>query len=76
MSYLSVRTRGTAAVTICPRCQMKMHYDDLVQDPNNRMWVCKDCCDEFDPWRKAQRGEEDINLMHPRPDVKLENPDL
>jgi len=69
--YLPVRTRGSAAITVCPRCQFKFHYDDMKQDPNNKIWVCKDCCDLYDPWRLPARQAEDISLRHPRPDEEL-----
>lgn len=69
--FLPVRTSGSAAITICPRCQFKFYYDDMVQDPNNKLWVCKDCCDIYDPWRLPARQAEDISLQRPRPDEEL-----
>ncbi len=69
--YLPVRTQGKVAIAICPRCNFKAQYDDLVQDPNNKLWVCKDCCDVYDPWRLPARQAEDIALAHPRPDEDL-----
>lgn len=69
--YLPIRTKGSAAISVCPRCQRKMHYDDLVQDPNNKIWVCEECCDVLDPWRLPARATEDISLQHPRPDTDL-----
>jgi hypothetical protein len=69
--YLPVRAKGSAAIAICPRCQKKFYYDELVKDPNNGLWVCKDDCDIFDPWRLPARQAEDISLQHPRPDEAL-----
>ncbi len=69
--YLPVRTSGSAAIAICPRCSRKFHIDDLVQDPNNKMWVCKDDCDILDPWRLPARKAEDISLQHPRSDEDI-----
>ena len=69
--YLPVRTKGSAAITVCPRCQMKIYYSDAVQDPNNKLWVCKDCSDLYDPWRLPARQTEDISLQHPRPDTDV-----
>lgn len=70
--YLPVRTKGTAAIAICPRCQTKVYYDDLQQDPNNNQFYCKGCVDIYDPWRLPARVAEDISLQHPRPDVHLD----
>ena len=70
--YLPVRTKGTAAIAVCGRCNLKMYYDDLQKDPNNGMMVCKDCRDIYDPWRLPARKTENISLQHPRPDVELE----
>lgn len=69
--FLPVRTKGSAAIAVCPRCQKKMYLDDMVLDPNNKMWVCKDDQDIYDPWRLPARQAEDIKLDHPRPDVDI-----
>ena len=69
--YLPVRTKGSAAVAICQRCQKKFYMDELVKDPNNGMWVCKEDQDIFDPWRLPARQTENISLDHPRPDVDI-----
>ncbi len=69
--YLPVRTKGKASIAICNRCQMKIYYDDLKQDPNNKQWYCTNCVDIYDPWRLPARRTEDISLNHPRPDVPL-----
>lgn len=69
--YLPVRAKGSAAVTVCPRCQFKYHMDAMVQDPNNKLWVCKGCQDIFDPWRLPARQTENISLPHPRPDTDI-----
>ena len=71
--YLPVRTKGSAAIAVCPRCQKKVYYDDLKQDPNNKNWYCGECVDIYDPWRLPAHKTEDISLQHPRPDVKLED---
>lgn len=70
--YLPVRTTGSAAIAVCPRCQRKVYYDELKEDPNNKAWYCGECVDLFDPWRKPARQEDKITLQHPRPDVVLE----
>ena len=69
--YLDVNLKGTVAIAICPRCNFKYQYDALVVDPNNKIRVCKDCCDIYDPWRLPARKSEDISLQHPRPDTEL-----
>lgn len=69
--YLPVRTKGSAAIAICNRCQRKVYYDCLKQDPNNKQWYCPDCVDIYDPWRLPARRPEKIEADHPRPDVRL-----
>jgi hypothetical protein len=69
--YLPVRTKGTAAIAICFRCQRKVYYDDLRKDPNNGNYLCKECVDVLDPWRLPARQTENISLDHPRKDEEL-----
>lgn len=69
--YLPIRTKGTAAICVCPRCQKKMYYDDLTKDSNNGNFYCGECVDIYDPWRLPARRAEDISLQHPRPDVEI-----
>ena len=70
--FLSTNTGGSSvAITVCPRCSFKYHYADLKQDPNTKQYVCKDCCDLYDPWRMPARIPENISLTRPRPDEKL-----
>ncbi len=70
--YLPVRTSGSAAIAVCPRCSMKVYYDELTMDPNTKNWYCPSCVDLYDPWRLGARQVEDITLNHPRPDTELE----
>ncbi len=70
--YLPINLQGSAAIAICSRCQRKVQYVDLKQDPNNMNWYCSECVDLYDPWRLPARRAEDISLQHPRPDVELE----
>lgn len=69
--YLPVKTRGTVAIAICPRCQRKVCYDDLRKDPNNSNYYCGECVDVLDPWRLPARQTENITLDHPRKDEEL-----
>jgi len=69
--YLPVKLKGSAAIAVCYRCQRKVYYDQLKQDPNNKNYYCPECIDLFDPWRLPPRKPEDITLDHPRPDTEL-----
>lgn len=69
--FLPPRIKGSAAIALCARCQKKFYMDDLVQDPNNKLWVCKEDSDLFDPYRLPARQTENITLSHPRPDVDV-----
>jgi hypothetical protein len=70
--YLPVNAHGSVAIAICPRCQKKVQYAALKQDPNNQNWYCAECVDLYDPWKLPARRPEDISLQHPRPDTELE----
>ena len=70
--YLDVKNvGGSMAIAVCPRCSMKMYYGDMVQDPNTKVYMHKDCADKYDPWKLPARAAEDITLHHPRPDTDL-----
>ena len=69
--YLPLRMRGSVAIALCARCGFKCQHDDLVQDPNTKMWVCSKCQDIYDPWKLPARRPEDITLHHPRKDEDL-----
>lgn len=71
MSLYQPLNAKSPAIAICNRCQMKMNYVDLRKDPNNGNFYCKDCVDEYDPWRLPARSPENISLDHPRKDVEL-----
>lgn len=71
--FLDTRGKTVLSVAICDRCRMKRPYVDIVSDPNSPgLRVCKDCVDEFDPWRLPARMTENITIQHPRPDEPLE----
>lgn len=71
--YLPVKeVGGSMAVAICYRCQKKIYYGELKQDPNNEQWYCTDCIDLYDPWRLPALQPEDITLHHPRPERDIE----
>ena len=58
---------------ICMRCHMRKRRKDLRGDPNSPgLLVCKDCVDELDPYRKAQRQPENIIVKRPSVDEKLD----
>ena len=69
--YLPINRRGSVAIAVCFRCQMKVQYNELRRDPNNNNFYCPKCIDIYDPWRLPARKTEDISLKHPRPDEEL-----
>ena len=69
--YLPVKTSGSAAIAICPRCHFKRYYDEMRQDPNTKVYMCGSCIDIYDPWRLPARPPEKISLEHPRKDDEL-----
>jgi hypothetical protein len=55
-------------IGICMRCRTKKKRSELRSDPNIQgLLVCKDCSDEYDPYRKSQREPE--NIVVPRPSL-------
>lgn len=71
--YLPIKNvAGSMAIAVCFRCQKKVYYGELKQDPNNQNYYCKDCIDLYDPWRLPARQAENIAISHPRPDTELE----
>jgi len=61
------------ALGICMRCKLKKQRYELRGDPNSPgLLVCKDCTDEFDPYRKAQRQPENITINRPSLDEALD----
>lgn len=72
----AVEVGGSFAIAVCPRCKMKRHYGDLIQDPNTKQMVCKfDCADIYDPYRLPPKAPDQITLQYPRPDEPLNVPD-
>ena len=69
--YLPINAKGSVAIAICTRCQMKVQYASLRTDPNNGNFYCRECVDIYDPWRLPARNPEDISLNHPRKDEDL-----
>jgi hypothetical protein len=55
-------------IGLCMRCHIKYKRSELRTDPNVKgLLVCKNCCDEYDPYRKAPREPE--NIIVPRPSL-------
>jgi len=70
--FLAPSVHGHVAIALCARCNFRLPYDKLVQDPDTKLWVCRKCQDDPDPWRLPARRTEDISLQHPRPDVEID----
>jgi hypothetical protein len=70
-AFLDIRAGNSVAISICKRCNSKIHYADLVKDPNTLNYYCKDCVDLYDPYRMPARRAEDIGLTNPRPDERI-----
>lgn len=70
--FLNTTGRSTLAIGVCDRCNVKMSLDELHPDTDSRgLRVCKDCDDEFDPYKLPARRTENITVRHPRPDEPL-----
>ena len=70
--YINTLGKTSLAIAICDRCKMKMPLLDLTSDRNTPgLKVCKECNDQFDPYRLPARRTEDISLPVTRPDDPL-----
>jgi hypothetical protein len=70
--YLPAKNKGTMAIAVCDRCNVKMYLDDLKADGNSPgLRVCSDCWDVKDPWRLPARKTENITVKYPRPDTDI-----
>jgi len=71
--FLPVKTRPNASPGICGRCRKKMYLSELKSDPNiPGLRVCRECADEYDPYRLPAREPDNLVVANPRPDEKLD----
>ena len=57
---------------ICDRCKMSYKRKDLRKDPNvPGIMVCRDCTDEYNPYRLPPRGVDPIAMRWVRPYPQL-----
>lgn len=69
---MSGMATGDLAIAVCDRCRTKMPYTKLRPDGNApKMMVCRECCDEKDPYRLPARQTEEVAMNHPRPDTAI-----
>ena len=70
--FLDTRGRGTLAVGVCQRCNLKFPLEELQDDPNIKgLKVCRADRDDYDPYRMPARMPEKIPAPYPRPDVGI-----
>ena len=63
---------GDLAIAVCDRCRTKMPYTKLRPDGNSpKLMVCRECCDEKDPYRLPARQTEEVAMQHARPDTNI-----
>jgi hypothetical protein len=71
-AFLDTRGLSSLTIAICDRCKMKRAWVSLIPDPNSPgLRVCKDCADEYDPYRLPARQTENITMPWLRPDLPL-----
>lgn len=72
--YLPVKLSPNAAIAICGRCRKKKYLSELKSDPNiPGLRVCRECVDEYDPYRLPARQPEEIAVANPRPEEPLDD---
>lgn len=72
---MTTRAGGADQLAICDRCRMTFKHSQLMKDPNALgLRVCKDCKDQFNPYRLPVRQCDPIALPWVRPMVHLVAP--
>lgn len=70
--FLDPTGQPTYGIGLCGRCSRKMFLSELFPDPNSPgLRVCAADMDEYDPYRLAPRGPDQIVLPFTRPDTPL-----
>ena len=70
--YLDTRGNTVVSVGICDRCKFKMPVSEMVTDPNSPgLRLHEHCRDNYDPYRLAPRGPDQVTIQHPRPDIDI-----
>lgn len=70
--FLDPSGQPTYGIALCARCSRKMLLSELQPDPNYPgLMVCEADRDQYDPYRLAPRGPDQITLPFNRPDLPL-----
>ena len=70
--FLDPTGQPTYGIAICGRCSRKMLLSELQPDPNYPgLMVCEADIDQYDPYRLAPRGPDQIVLPFNRPDTPI-----
>ena len=70
--FLDPSGEPTYGIAICGRCSRKMLLSELQPDPNYPgLMVCEADRDQYDPYRLAPRGPDQIVLPFNRPDTPI-----
>lgn len=68
--FLSPFARRIAAPAVCQRCNFKFYLVDLQPDGDNPgIRVCRQCCDQIDPYKLPPPPPDRIAIPNPLPDV-------
>jgi len=72
--FLDTSGNSVLSIGVCARCKFKFPSVRLKSDPNAPGLMCCDegCLDQYDPWRLAARGPDQIALRFARPDTDLD----
>ena len=70
--FLDTSGNSSLAYAIRARCSRKFPIGELRSDPNSPgLMCCPEDIDQYDPWRLAARGPDQIALRFARPDTPL-----
>lgn len=71
--YINPRGRSTYGLGICQRCQRVFSLDDLTQDDQSGLILCRKDIDDYDPWRLPMRAPDPIALRFYSPDTPMDD---
>lgn len=73
--FLDTSGNSTLGIALCARCSRKFPIGELLSDPNYPgLMVCQADADDYDPYRLAPIGPDDMVLPFTRPDDPLGHP--
>lgn len=60
------------ALGVCDRCSCQLPVREMVNDSNYKgLRVCRECCDQKNPWLLRPCSPDTITVQYPRPETPI-----